>query len=400
MPVLVFRAMRIGMIGMVLALLIASCGAVEPGADRSVDRRAAYDKARQSVASHKEGAPGLSVALDHAWSAVADWTAGYLDEHPDATAEQLAKAVEALDPPRACTDNCLSLRASAVRLNETTFAVAANYPRSGTFFVIVRDDGHFRPKWNIKDIARQRYASRDEIGYWAWTGGGWGDGPPTGSIGPLPPSASGRARFYVDAVAAAKAGGTFRKQFSVWEWDGAVARPLFIESYQASFDTEPVTVSAGTVRIPMKGSYKSFSTCGACPEPRMLRTLRVAGDGVHDLGTVDNQPELRCADDLWDRLIHGQDGGNLAAPEVVAGLRPVVEEVKRGAGTRLDESLGMLEDSKLTEENGHRQLLVSADALDCKQLRFEVRASPRERCLRAVRVIDTCGDQTGSAIKR
>jgi len=374
-----------------LALLSAYCGAAE----RPVDRRAAYAAASEALASHKEGEPGLSVALDRVWSAVAEWTSGYLDEHPAATAEPLASAVAELDPAH--------LSVTAVRLTglPATFAVAANYPKSGTFFVIARaKDGHFRPMWNIKDLARRRYASRDEIGYWAWNGNSWGDGPATGRVGPLPPSASGQARFYVDAVAAAEAGGTFRKQFSVWEWGGAVARPLFIESYQASFDTDPVTVGAGAVRIPMKGSYKSFSTCGACPEPRMLRTLRVAGDGVHDLGTVDAQPELRCVDDLWDRLIHSQDGGNLATPQVVAALRPVVEEIKRGAGTRLDVSLGMLEDSTIKEENGHRDLLVSADALDCKQLRFEIRASPRDRCLRAVRVIDTCRDQTGSAMKR
>jgi hypothetical protein len=356
--------MRIGLIVAVLGVLMTYCGAVEP----RVDRRADYAAARQALVSHKDGAPGLGIALDRTWSAVANWTAGYLDEHPDVTAEQLAKAVGALDPSH--------LSASAVRLNgHPAFAVAANYPKSGTFFVVARaGDGHFRPMWNIKDLARRHYASRDEIGYWAWTGGGWGDGPPTGRVGPLPQSASGHARFYVDAVAAADAGGTFHKQFSVWEWSGADGQPLFIQSYQASFDTEPVTVNGGDVSIPTKGSYRSFFTCGACPEPHVLWRLRVASDGVHNLGTVDGELEMRCVDELWDRLVHGQPVNGLATPEVIDALRPL---------TREESSLGMIEESKITEENGRRFLTVRADNLD-RPLRFEVASgSP---CLRSVTV--------------
>ncbi len=350
-----------------LALQMTHCGAVET--------RAEYDEARALLVSRKDGAAGLGVDLDRAWSAVAKWTAGYLDEHPDVTAEQLAKAVMELDPSR--------LKATAVRLNDppaTTFAIAANYPKSGFFFVVARaSDGRFHAMWNIKDIARRHYASRDEIGYWALTKSGWGDGPATGRIGPLPQSASGHARFYVDAVAAAEAGGTFRKQFSVWEWNGAEALPLFIESYQVSFDTGTVTVKDGDVSIPTKGSYKSFSTCGACPEPHVLRHFRVAPDGVHDLGAIDGEPEMRCVDDVLDRLIHGQPAGSLASPEVVEALRPAVQEVDSADG----HSLGMLEESKITEENGRRFLLVSADNLE-SALRFEIGSSAP--CLRTVAI--------------
>ena len=381
--------------GLLLTLFLTHCSAVE----QRTDLRAEYYKARALLVSRKDDAPGLGVALDRSWSALADWTAGYLDAHPDVTAEQLAKAVVALDPPRRCADNdahCFNeypLSATAVRFEcppETSFVVAANYPKSGTFFVVARaNDGHFYAMWNIKDVARRHYAARDEIGYWAWTGSGWGDGPATGRVGPLPRAASGKPRFYIDAVAAAEAGGTFRSQFSVWEWSGAEARPLFIESYHVSFDTEPVTVKGGDVSIPMKGSYKSAFTCGMCPEPRVLRSLRVTGDGVHDLGAVDDQPALRCVDDLWDRLIHGQDAGGGAAPEVVAALRPVVEKVKRSAGADLDYSLGLLEDTKVTDEKGHRFIVVSSDALDCRQLRFEIGS---RTCLESLHVLDTCGD--------
>lgn len=367
--------------------------------------RAAYDNARQTLVTHYSGnseTPGRGVALDRAWSAVANWTAGFLGEHPDVTAEQLARAVVGLDPPRRCANNdreCLSeyhIGATAVRLNgppATAFAVAATYPKSGTFFVVARgQDGHFRAMWNIKDLALRHYQSRDEIGYWAWTGSGWGDGPPLGSVGSLPPSASGQARFYVGAVAAFDAGGTFRRQFSVWEWNGAEARPLYIKSYEVSFETEPMTIKGGDISIPAKGEYKSFSSCGGCPEPRVFRRLRVGSDGLHDLGMSDGEPEMRCIDELWDRLIHGQPPGDLAAPEVVAALRPIVEDVKRAAGPDLDFSLGMIEFPKVSKEDGHRYLLIESEDLDCRQLRFEVGSGAGGTCLRKLRVLNPCAN--------
>jgi hypothetical protein len=175
--------MRIRVVA-VLAPLAASLLATRSGVVSSVDTlRAEYYRTRAPLVTQypdfarASGTPGFGLALDRAWVAVANWAAAFLDEHPDATAEQLAKAVDGLDPVRrfAKTDkrsfSDYQLSASAVRLTgpaETTFAVAANYTWSGTFFVIARaNNGHFRAVWNIKDIAHRHYLSRDEIGYWA-----------------------------------------------------------------------------------------------------------------------------------------------------------------------------------------------------------------------------------------
>jgi hypothetical protein len=127
--------------------------------------------------------------------------------------------------------------------------------------------------------------------------------------------------------------------------------PLYIKSYEVSFETEPMTIKGGDISIPAKGEYKSFSSCGMCPEPRVFRRLRVGSDGLHDLGTSDGEPEMRCIDELWDRLIHGQPPGDLAAPEVVAALRPIVEDVKRAAKPDLDYSLGMIEFPKVSVDD-------------------------------------------------
>src|SRR5436305_1467916 len=80
----------------------------------------------------------------------------------------------------------------------------------------------------------RHYARRDEIGYWAWIEFPWGDGPMVGRVAPLPAARNGHPRFYVDGEGAAAAGGTYRKQIGIWEWDGRAATPLFLRSYSTS----------------------------------------------------------------------------------------------------------------------------------------------------------------------
>src|SRR5258707_105833 len=109
--------MRIAPVPAALLLLMTGCAA-EPRHDLRGD----YDNAHASLVSRKSGAPGLGVAFDRAWSAVANWTAGFLDEHPDATAEQLVKAVVRLNPQRPCAgdyEHCFNIDATAVRLNSS-----------------------------------------------------------------------------------------------------------------------------------------------------------------------------------------------------------------------------------------------------------------------------------------
>jgi len=69
-----------------------------------------------------------------------------------------------------------------------------------------------------------------------------------------------------------------------------------------------------------------------------------------------------------------------------------VEDVKRAAGADLDTSLGMIEFPKISKENGHRFLLIESEALDCKQLRFEIGSGEGGTCLRAVRVLNPCAN--------
>src|SRR5208282_663772 len=101
---------------------------------------------------------------------------------------------------------------------------------TGDFLVVARGkDGSFQPLWNIKDVAKQHYPQRDEIGRWAYhTRRAYYNGPlDVKRIIPVAPARSGHPRFIVDAVQNAD-GGTALGQLGVWQWTGTEAVPLLI----------------------------------------------------------------------------------------------------------------------------------------------------------------------------
>lgn len=310
--------------------------------------------------------PDFAKSLNRIWPIVGEWSASYLRTHPAATAKDLAAAVKQLNGAK-CAKNdepCLSyeLAADAVPLGHDTFAVLASYPQSATFFVVAKSG----VLWNIKDVAVQHYAKRDEIGYWVWIEFPFGDGPMIGRIGPLPPTRSGHARFYVNGEGAALAGGTYRKQISVWEWDGHTAVPEVIKSYWVSVQTDANELTNGEFRIPMKGQYKTFYSCGQCPEPRVTWTLRVTPDGVRDLGRKHAVPELQRLDELFARFLHRRSTSDLASPRVAAALHKYLSDAE-------GDSLGMLGSWGLEANT----LEFAADHLDCGRLRFTVETRPK-----------------------
>lgn len=276
------------------------------------------------------------------WTTIGNETAAWFKAHPHADAAQLAAAVNRLDP---------KLTTEALKLDRSTYVVSAKYETGGTFFVVGPD-----LKWSVKTVARQHYPSRDDIGKWAWTGSGWGDGPLLPYLAAARASRSGHPRFVVAADTATEAGGTYMQQISVWEWNGREAVPLFIKSYQRSFDTGGSDLTPDLVTLHTKGSFKTFYSCGSCVEPEMVWRIAITPDGVRDLGRTDVVPELRQFDELIDRIAHGKSTADIASPQVIATLHPIV-----GDG---DLSLGMLGDWHVTKTAHGRVLNITSDALD------------------------------------
>ena len=201
-------------------------------------------------------------------------------------------------------------------------------------------------------------------------------------LGSLAPTRGGHARFYVDGHTGTMGGGTFRKQISIWEWDGRIATPQFIRSYFISFDTGRNEFADGMLRIPIKGDYKSFFSCGGCPEPEIVWTLQVTPDGVRDLGKKHVVPELQQADELFDRLLHGRSTRDLASPRVAAKLRKLVDY---GPDPGLHQ-LGMLMEWHVTADG--LELLV--DDVDCGPLRFRIEKRARGLYFSDVQLADRC----------
>lgn len=72
---------------------------------------------------------------------------------------------------------------------------------------------------------------------------------------------------------------------SVWEWDGAEAKPFLLKIFQRAADFGGFRFDSKTVRISTKEALETLSSCGRCPEPRGVWSVRITADGVGTSGT-------------------------------------------------------------------------------------------------------------------
>jgi hypothetical protein len=293
--------------------------------------------------------PGLA---RHGWELAGAWAATYLETHRAPSKHNLERIFEGFAPaPRGTKSqygNFLeysdySLQGSAVQIGPSVYVVEASYGvdfSTSTFMVVARNRaGHFEALWNIKDLAEKHYPSGDEIGRWMHlVRRAYYNGPLVVSrVLPVPPAANGHARFLVDAVQAAN-GGTHLAQLSIWEWDGTEARPLLVEVYQYAADFGGFRFDGNTVRISTKEEFKTLFSCGMCPEPRGIWTVRIEPDGVENLGHRFAQPELQWADELLSKIDKGEDASNLADAKVLDALKARIRDEQATATDQVQPS--------------------------------------------------------------
>lgn len=313
-------------------------------------------------------APDLSCDLGRLWRFAQEFVERSLNERPGASAGEVAAAFSALEPLRG---GHAGFEMTAIPLGSSAVAVALEGGWIGTAFVVARQPGGaHRVAWDVKDVAAR------EPG---WTGEelpAWGDdvacrihGPLTGGLIELPPSASGAPRFALQAGYATLARGTFPRQLSIWEWDGHTSRCLWAESYWVSFDTEPLRqLPGGLVEIPVKGVFEVLSTCGACPEPRATRRLRLGPHGVESLGARSGDPELAAADALIARVLAGRTAEDLASAGAVASLSRLLGELGLMDGERW---LGMVMGYDREATRRGAKLMLATDSLPCTTFELE-----------------------------
>ncbi len=286
--------------------------------------------------------PQVSELLRRGWRLAGAWAAAYLDAHPNPSKQTLKQIFTGFAPvPRGVKSkygdfleyNEYWFQGSATKITDSLYVVDAAYGvefTTGTFIVVARNrDGHFQSLWDIKDVAEKQYAQRDEIGRWAHlTRRAYYNGPlDVERVIPLATAANGHPRFLIDAFQAAD-GGTILCQLSIWEWDGTEATPLLIRLYERAADFGAFHFDGTTLRITTKEDLASTFSCGSCPEPRAIWTVRITRDRIKDLGRRFLKPAFQWADELLTKINHGEDTTTLAAKNVSAALKERIRQIK------------------------------------------------------------------------
>jgi hypothetical protein len=173
---------------------------------------------------------------------------------------------------------------------------------------------------------------------------------------------NGYARFLVDAYQAAD-GGTTLAQLSIWEWDGAEAKPLLVKVYQYAADYRGFRFDGRTLRISTKEDTRTFFSCGMCAEPRGVWTVRITPDGIQDLGHRFLEPELQWADELISKIEQREDTTLVANAQVVAALKDCMQVPSHEGGF----SWGMLAGCRILRRGQQGAFVV---VLDEYRLRF------------------------------
>lgn len=176
-------------------------------------------------------------------------------------------------------------------------------------------------------------------------------------IGSVTSDAQGRSRFYIEAEYAQPFGATRGHQLSVWLWDGHVATPLYVTSYNiySDADNQGVTAEGNVLRIGAKGSYRTLWDC--CGGRQLVRRIKLnESDRVEELGTTSLTPEMDLIDTLYTRVKSRQPAGDLASPAAMS-----VIEGSWDAPDRRGPLLLVNEAEEVTGEPGHRQLCFLAE---------------------------------------
>lgn len=241
--------------------------------------------------------------LPQLWRLAGEFLASQLANRPEMTADDLVTALEQLDRdlPRR-ERHAPEIDASATRLANGDFVIAARYFEAGTVFII----GPARVKWSIASALR------------CWSRS---CGPYYGSITLLPSAANGNPRFLVEACHAGN-GATVGAQTSAWRWSGREAQLLAIDKHLEMIDDGRRTnIDHDLVVVPTKELSHTFAGSGASSEPAGTWTLRLTANGAKNLGHQWVHRELRWADDFFFALRKGRPVDRFATASVVREMR-------------------------------------------------------------------------------
>jgi hypothetical protein len=306
-------------------IVVATLLCVMAAPARSQDTETRYRLAVERVQKHADdfwldGTPQGRRALDRAWTSLAEWTAAYLNAHPDATPKRIRRAAPGGD-------------LDVVPLGPRTMVVSAETGTAfGTVFIVDGRDGVFRPVWSIRSRAAR--LAFPLLG--AWTADAAGDhcrdtahdwarcGPLAGTVRRLPDDAQGHPRFAVEAFYAQAAGNTQLNQLSIWTWTGTTAVLRLATTYGANLDDEPTRLDGDVLTLRVAENYRMIAPWWDHYDRELDWRLRIGPDGIDDLGRTPVVPEMETVDELLFRIAHGGAVGDLAPPGVQAQLARIM----------------------------------------------------------------------------
>jgi hypothetical protein len=355
---------------MILAIALAATVVFAtplPPAGGEAEAARAYADARRLVDLHSDGFTIDTTqeghdALARRWTTTAEWVAAVLNAHPDADAEEIATMILNTDS-----------KLQAEPLDADAWLIGMGDGDFGSFAVVKRVDGKFRPVW---------YAWRDgainakfpSLG--AWTAeaarSDCRDAVPPTHCGPiygrtalLPKDAVGHVRFYVDATYVQEMGETVSGQTSIWSWDGQSATPVYVTDYLYMLDqSEGARFDGSVLRIREKQDFKTFSSCGSCLGRQVDQAVRIAPDGVHDMGRVSVTPELDLVDAAFDRLHRGLPTEGLASAQAVKTMESILRNTSEPGDNARDFFLGMLMTNRMRKSGADTEICFAADTTD------------------------------------
>jgi hypothetical protein len=274
--------------------------------------------------------PGL---LARQWTLAGQWVAAWLNAHPNAGSEGVGEALREIgeaDPER-----------SYLKLGKGAFLVVAPSP-FGNVFIVAKVNGQYRLAWSTAQPQEASGGQAKILADWrpesVWEGARGTHGAPSHSawtvlpgLGMLPTEAQGHARFYIDGGCIQCNGATMPAEISLWLWDGKTARPQIVHLYGVVIGAAVGTRLEGDLlKVREKTEFRTFNNYGPYEARQTDWIARLTPEGVEDLGETSLNPELDAVDELFYRVIHHQQAGDVAAPAVVKYAEEIVRQARKG----------------------------------------------------------------------
>ena len=304
-----------------------------------------YAAAEKALAKHSDsfwldGTSGGRAALDEYWAAAQDWTVWYLNSHAQMPPQEISERLKTQVLNR-------GVEVGLEKIGADLYAGSAGYGEIGNVFLIAKRDGRFAVVWDIRHATASETAKFPTLTAWATDHARdpcplvvkdderlWDRcGPIHGIARLLPPDASGRIRFYITATYAQSMGSDVAGQLSIWSWDGTTATPLLAGTYGYTIgDEDPkggVRQEGNVLHIREKGQFRSVFVSAPEPGRRLDWQIRVAANGVQDLGLKAMDPALDFVDQVVAAALQKKPLEPLASARAARVLSAVAKSLEQ-----------------------------------------------------------------------